>query len=272
MAASVLLNPIRVFSDFWQKRYLIGQLVMREVLLKYKGSYMGVGWSFLHPLLLLATYALVFGKTFGGHWVQSSSSGTPYTLFVFCGLVVFNLFSEVTSIAPRYIIGYSSYVKKIIFPSEILPVVLFLSACIHACINLIILSLSVLLFGDFFWTALLTPLILIPFLLFVLGLSWFLAALGVFVRDLIHLIPTLVQITLFVSPIFYPVNIVPGYFHWFYEINPISSTMENIRLVMLLGKHPEWGTLAVSYVIGFSSLLMGYLFFSNSKEEFADVI
>lgn len=272
MVASVLLNPIRVFSGFWQKRYLIGQLVMREVLLKYRGSYMGVGWSFLHPLLLLATYTLVFGKTFGGQWVQSDSSNIPYTLFVFCGLVVFNLFSEVTSIAPRYIIGYSSYVKKIIFPSEILPIVLFLSACIHSCINLVILSLSILFFGGFYWTALLTPLILIPFLLFVLGISWFLAALGVFVRDLIHLIPTLVQITLFVSPIFYPVNIVPGYLHWLYEINPISSTMENMRLVMLLGKYPAWGSLAISYLIGFSLLLMGYLFFSNSKEEFADVI
>jgi lipopolysaccharide transport system permease protein len=270
--STTTLNPLRISANICRNRYLIGQLVMREVLLKYKGSYMGVGWSFLHPLLLLATYTLVFGKAFGGHWAQSNSSETPYALFVFCGLVVFNLFSEVTSIAPRYIFGYSSYIKKIIFPSEILPVVLFLSACIHSCISLIILSFAVLLFGSIFWTALLTPLILIPFLLFILGLSWLLAALGVFVRDLMHLTPTLIQITLFVSPIFYPVNIVPDYLHWIYQINPISNTMENLRLVMLFGKYPEWGTLAVSYVIGLSSLFMGYVFFSKSKEEFADVI
>jgi lipopolysaccharide transport system permease protein len=272
MAASALLNPIRFASGFWQKRYLISQLVKREVLLKYRGSFMGIGWSFLHPMLLLATYTLVFGKTFGGHWAQSSSNETPYVLFVFCGLVVFGLFSEVASIAPRYIFGYSSYVKKIIFPSEILPLVLFLSACIHACISLLILSLSVLLFGHLYWSALLIPIVLFPFLLFILGISWFLSAIGVFVRDMVHLVPTLVQITLFISPVFYPVNIMPDYLHWIFLINPISNTIENIRLVLLLGSHPEWTWLAASYVIGFFTLLIGYRFFSNSKEEFADVI
>jgi lipopolysaccharide transport system permease protein len=272
MAASILLNPMRIFSKFWQTRYLIGRLVMREVLLKYRGSYMGVGWSFLHPLLLLATYSLVFGKTYGKHWVQSNPDGASYPLFVFCGLIIFNLFSEVASIAPRYIGGYISYVKKIIFPTEILPVVLFLSACVHACINFLILSLAVLFSGNFFWTSLLTPLILIPFLLFLLGLGWFLAAFGVFVKDLSHLIPTLIQVTLFITPVFYPVNLVPAHFHWFYEINPISSTMENVRLVMLLGEYPAWNNLATSYVIGILTLFIGYRFFSNSKEEFADVL
>jgi lipopolysaccharide transport system permease protein len=266
------LNPVSIVVCLFQNRYLIGQLTRRDVLLKYRGSYLGIGWSFLYPLLLLAAFTFVFGKIFGSRWPQHADHAVPFALIMYCGLIVFNIFSEVAGAAPRLIHGYPSYVKKIIFPLEILPVVLVATACIHAAINLAILFLAIALFGKVHLTLFLAPIVLLPMLLFAFGVAWFLAAVGVFVRDLVHVMPVFVQILMFLSPIFYPVTAVPEYLQWFYRINPFSAVIEDLRRVALWGEAPHWGSWSATLAFSLLAAAIAYAFFLHAKEEFADVI
>jgi lipopolysaccharide transport system permease protein len=269
---SKFFNPVRIIVGLFQHRYLIGQLTRRDVLLKYRGSYLGIGWSFLYPLLLLVAFTLVFGKIFGSRWPQQAGHTAPFALIMYCGLIVFNIFSEVAVAAPRLILGYQSYAKKIIFPLEILPVVLVATACIHAAINLMILLLAVSLFSEIHATVLLTPIILLPMLFFALGIAWILAALGVFVRDMVHVMPVFVQLFMFLSPVFYAVSAVPEYLKWFYRINPIATVIEDLRRVALWGELPHWGSWGAAFTISLISAVAAFAFFSRTKEGFADVL
>ncbi|MDB5728861.1 MAG: ABC-type polysaccharide/polyol phosphate export system, permease component, partial [Noviherbaspirillum sp.] len=234
------LNPLRAVAGLYRHRYLIAQLTRRDVLLKYRGSYLGIGWSFLYPLFLLLAFTFVFGTVFRARWPQPEGQATPLVLIMYCGLIVFNIFSEVAGAAPRLIHGYQNYVKKIIFPVEVLPVVLVSTACIHAVINLVILIIAVALAGELHATILLTPIVLLPMILFAFGIGWLLAAAGVFVRDLVHVMPIFVQVFMFLSPVFYAVSVVPEYLQWAYRINPLSMVIENLRRVALWGEMPQW--------------------------------
>lgn len=247
-------------------------LVRRDVLLKYRGSYLGIGWSFLYPLLLLAAFTLVFGHVFGSRWPQPEHGEVPLSLAIYSGLVVFTPFSEILSSAPRLIHGYQNYVKKIIFPTEILPVTLVLSASIHAAINLSLLILALAFFVKLYPTLLLLPLVLLPAFLAALGVAWLLAAAGVFVRDLVHVMPVCVQILMFLSPVFYPASVVPDYLRWLYLVNPIGIVIEDLRRVALWGAFPCWENWGMSLTVGAATAILGYALFRRGKEEFADVL
>ncbi len=266
------LNPLRAGAHFYRHRYLIGQLTRREVLLKYRGSYLGISWSFLYPLLLLATFTFVFGHIFGARWHTRAHATVPLVLVMYCGLAVFNLFSETASAAPRLILSYQSYVKKVIFPTEILPLVLVMSSTVHAAINFLILLIFIALFAKLHVTILLIPAILLPLWLFVLGVAWLLAATGVFVRDLAHVMPVFVQILMFLSPVFYPQSAVPSSLQWFYHINPLGIVIEELRQVALWGVQPDWIKWLAVLAVGSATALGGYAFFRRSQEEFADVL
>lgn len=251
-------------------RYLLGQLVRRDVLLKYRGSFLGIGWSFLYPLLLLFAFGLVFERIVGVRW--GSYSGVSSFLVIYAGLVVFTPFSETASSAPRLILGYQNYVKKIIFPTEILPVMLASSAGLHALINALLLLLAAILFAGFHASQALLPLVLLPAFLFILGVAWFLAAAGVFVRDLVHVMPVLMQMLMFLSPVFYPTESVPASLRWLHHLNPLSLAIENVRRAVLLGQSPDWPAWLAGMLIGTLAALLGYAFFMRGKEEFADVL
>jgi lipopolysaccharide transport system permease protein len=266
------LNPLRAVAGFYRHRYLIAQLTRRDVLLKYRGSYLGIGWSFLYPLFLLLAFTYVFGAVFRARWPQPEGQAAPLMLIMYCGLIVFNVFSEVAGAAPRLIHGYQNYVKKIVFPVEILPAVLVATACAHAVINMLILALGIAVFGEFHLTLLLSPLVVLPILLFAFGLAWILAAAGVFVRDLTHVMPVLTQIFMFLSPVFYPVVSVPAPLRWLYEINPLSTAIENLRRVALWGQMPYWESWSLSLVLSAVIAVTGYLFFQHVKAEFADAL
>lgn len=261
-----------MLSNLWRHRYLIGQLVRRDVLLKYRGSFLGIGWSFFYPLLLLATFTLVFGEVFGARWPQPERTDIPLALTIYCGLVIFTPFSEIASTAPRLILGYQNYVKKIIFPTEILPVVLVLSASIHALINLVLLIAALAICARVPPTALLLPFVLLPAFLFALGTAWLLAAAGVFVRDLVHVMPVFMQMLLFVSPVFYRANVAPESLRWIYEYNPLGRFIEEMRQVTLQGECLPWASWSVSLGVSVLVAFLGYAFFLRSKEEFADVL
>lgn len=258
-------------SGLLSHRYLIGQLVRREVLLKYRGSILGIGWSFLYPLLLLAAFTLVFGGVLGTKW-GTLGSGIELALFIYCGLLVFTPFAEVASTTPRLLQNYQAYVKKIVFPTEVLPLVSVLAATMHGLANLLVLILAAALFGYSPPMLLLTPLILLPAWLFTLGTAWFLAAAGAYVRDLIHVMPVFVQLLMFLSPVFYPLEAAPAWLQQIHLANPLAAAMEDTRRVVLHGLQPQWGTWLVMLLIGSLAAILGHAFFVRGKEEFADVI
>lgn len=272
--STITLNPLRISANIWQHRYLIGQLVKRDVLLKYKGSYLGIGWSFLYPLLLLVTFTLVFGGVFGGRWNSGSGGmhGLELALFIYCGLTVFTPFSEVISTAPRLLLSNQNFVKKIIFPTEILPLVSLLSASVHGTAHLLLLLLAASLAGHAHASLLLVPAVFLPVGLFTLGLAWLIAAAGVYVRDLTHGMPVLVQLLMFLSPVFYPLAASPGFLRSLHAFNPLALAMEDMRRTVLMGLPPDWGTWGGMLALGLPFAVMGYAFFVRCKEEFADVL
>ena len=256
---------------FTHHGYLLAQLVRRDVLLKYRGSILGIGWSFLYPLLLLAAFTLVFGGVLGAKW-GTKGTGIELALFIYCGLLVFTPFAEVASATPRLLQNYQAYVKKIIFPTELLPLVNVLAATLHGLVNLLVLVLVAALAGHSHPMLLLVPLILLPAWLFTLGIAWFLAAAGAYVRDLIHVMPVATQLLMFLSPVFYPLEAAPVFLQKIHQINPLAIAMEDTRRAVLDGLPPQWQPWFVMLGVGALAAYTGFKFFMNSKEEFADVI
>lgn len=260
--------------DLFKHRYLIWQLVRRDVLLKYKGSFLGIGWSFLYPLLLLIAFTIVFSGVFGGRWKGGSAGmqGLEYAIFIYCGLVVFTSFSEVITSAPRLLLANQNFIKKIIFPTEILPLVSLLSASAHGMANLVLLILAAFVSGHIHASVLLVPIALLPVWLFTLGLAWFLTAAGIYVRDLAHGMPVLMQMLMFMLPVFYPLNATPAFLRTLNAFNPLALAIEDMRRTALSGQPPIWSSWLVMLFIGLFFVVLGYAFFTYCKEEFADVI
>lgn len=270
MAANMQLNPLRIFIDIWRNRYLLGQLIKRDVLLRYRGAMFGVLWVFLSPLLMLSIFAFVFGHIFQSRWPQQHEE-VPFWLLLYVGLIVFNFFAEAVSRSPSAVRGYPSYVKKIIFPVEILPLVPLGAGLVHGTFNFLILLAALALTGNLHGTILLFPLLLIPVLLLSLGVSWFLAAWGVFIKDMTQIVPLFVQMLMFMSPVFYPVSVVPEALRPIYLHNPLGAVIEAGRAAML-GEPIKWGGWTAALVVGLISAILGHAFFGHSRDEFADVM
>ena len=251
-------------------RYLLGQLIKRDVLLRYRGAMFGVAWVFLNPLIMLAIFAYVFGQIFQARWPQQES-GAPFWLVLYSGLIAFNIFAEAVSRAPASVRGTPSYVKKIIFPVEILPLVPLGAAIVHGAFNFLILLAALAWTGHLTRSAALYPLMLLPLLLLALGLSWFFAAWGVFIKDMNQIVPPFVQMLMFLSPVLYPASAVPAVLQPFYQFNPLSSVIEACRNAAF-GHTPDWPTWGITVLLSLSVAGLGYTFFSHSREEFADVL
>ncbi len=202
----MIRSMIKQIQYIFAQKSLISQFIIREISNRYKGSYLGIVWSFITPLIMLTIYTFVFSVIFQARWGTSGETNkVEFALLLFTGLVVFNVFSEVISRAPSLIIANSNYVKKVIFPLEILPIVTLGSALFQALISYVILILVMLILtGTFYWTAILFPIIILPLLLMILGLAWFLASLGVYIRDIGQVISIAIPALMFMSPIFLP--------------------------------------------------------------------
>jgi lipopolysaccharide transport system permease protein len=268
--SALVLNPFRIFSGIWIHRYLLGQLIKRDVLLRYRGAMFGVLWIFLSPLLMLAIFAFVFGQVFQARWPQEDS-GLPFWLLLYSGLIAFNIFAEAVSRAPSAVRGYPSFVKKIIFPVHILPVVPLGAALVHGAFNFLILLAVLAWMGRLHAQIALFPLLLLPVLLLALGLSWFVAAWGVFIKDMTQIMPMFVQMLMFLSPVLYPVSAVPVALRPIYEWNPVGAVIEGSRAAVT-GQPIEWGSWAMALAFGLAGSIAGYAFFQHSREEFADAL
>jgi lipopolysaccharide transport system permease protein len=267
-------NPVRIAVHLWKYRDLIRQLTWREVVGRYKGSFIGLGWSFIQPLIMLGVYTFVFSVIFKARWgVESNESKATFALALFIGLITFSIFSEVANSAPSLVLGNVNYVKKVIFPLEVLPVVRLLSALINAVFSLGVLFAGILIFNHFIhWTALLLPLIWLPMIMFTLGCGYFLASLGVFVRDMGAVMAVVTTILFFLTPIFYPVSALPEQFRIFCRMNPIAIFVEDARRVVLWGLSPDWSWFLFGMALSVAVLIFGFVWFMKSKKAFADVI
>lgn len=251
-----------------QHHYLLGELIKRDVLLRYRGAMFGIAWIFLTPLLMLAIFALVFGEIFQARWPQQTDK-TPFWLVLYSGLIAFNIFAEAVSRAPAAVRNHPNYVKKIIFPVEILPLAPLGTALVHGFFNYLILLGALAWAGHLTAGALIYPFALLPLVLIATGLGWFLAAWGVFIKDMSQIVPPFVQMLMFLSPVLYPHNAVPASLQPLYQYNPIGITIETCRNTAL-GYPADWSSWLGALTAGIGVTALGYAFFRHSREEFAD--
>lgn len=270
MSMMTTLNPLHIFADIYRHRYLLGQLIKRDVLLRYRGAMFGVMWIVLSPLIMLAIFAFIFGHIFQTRWPQQDA-GIPFWLLLYSGLIAFNMFAETISRAPASVRGYPNFVKKIIFPVNILPVVPLGASLVHGGFNFLILVAALVWTGNLHAGVILYPLLIAPLLLLALGLSWFLAAWGVFIKDMTQIVPVFVQMLLFLSPIFYPLSAVPEVLRPIYLYNPIGAVIETSRAAVI-GEPIEWRVWGVALILCLVVAILSYDFFQRSRDEFADVL
>ncbi len=274
---SATIFPLAVlFRSFYKNRMLIFQLTKREIISRYRGSFLGILWTIINPILILAIYTFVFGFVFKVRLDQSSSSENDqfsFALLLFSGLIVYNIFSDCLSRSPGLVLANINYVKKIIFPLDILPWVNLGATLFHAAISLLVFLIALLLIKhSIYWTVIWIPVILTPFLLLTLGISWFLAATGVFVRDIGQFIGLALTMLLFLSPVFYPASALPESIRDYLFLNPLSFIIEQLRAVALYGQLPDWQGLAIYTLIGLIFAQIGFVWFEKTRKGFADVL
>jgi len=268
------LNPVKMARNLWHHRELLRQFTRREIEGRYKGSFLGLFWSFINPLVLLLIYTFIFGIVFKARWPNAKTGSlSEFAVTLFCGLTAFTIFSECIGRAPSLIIGVPSYVKKVVFPLEILPVSLLGSAIFHGLISLgILLVANLLIIGSFQWTIILLPLVALPLIFLSLGFGWFLASLGIFIRDVGYTVALIVQVLFLMTPIFYPIENIPGSLQPIIRLNPLSSITENFRRVILWGQMPSWIGLSLWLLVTGTIMILGYAWFMKTKKAFADVL
>ncbi len=264
-------GAVRAWMD---ARTLVVSLVRRDIQARYRGSLLGGLWAFLQPLALLGIYTFVFGRIFHSRWPGVEQRGLgDFALTLFCGLVPFALLSECGTRAPSLVTSVPAYVKRTVFPLELLAVSLVGGAIFHALVSLgVLVATSLLLTHTVAWTLVLVPIVALPLVMFSLGLTWFLASLGVFVRDLGMVIGLLLQVLLFLSPIFYPLEVVPEPFRRWMPLNPMTWTVESFRRVVLWAELPDWTGLGVWIGVTGAWMFLGYAWFMKTKHAFADVL
>jgi len=269
---SIALSEL--FQSFWRERQLIFQMSRREVVGRYRGSIMGLAWSFFNPILMLIIYTFVFSTVFKARWgVGGGESKFDFAIILFVGLIVHGLFSECVNRAPQLIVGNINYVKKVIFPLEILPWVAMGSALFHTAISLaVLLIVHLVLSASLPWTAVIFPMVLLPLVFATMGFAWFLAATGVYVRDISQTTGIFTTVLLFVSPVFYPISALPEKFQLVLMMNPLTFIIEQSRQVLIWGELPDWSGLALYSFVSIMIAWAGFFWFQKTRRDFADVL
>ncbi len=262
-----------LFKSAIQNRGLLRHLIVRDVAGRYRGSVLGIVWSLINPLVMLIVYTVVFGYVFPSRWQASTNNLQSFALILFAGLIVFNLFSECLSRAPSLILNNVNYVKKVVFPLEILPLVSLGTGLFHFSVGLfVVIAANLLVNHTLEWTLVLLPLLLAPFCLCIVGFSWLLAALGVFLRDIGQVIGLVMSVFMFLSPLFYPLTAIPEpYRIWLYA-NPVTYVIEQGRALILWGEIPNCSSFVLYTVCSAAIAYLGFYFFQRARGGFADVL
>lgn len=262
-------------SPLFRHNNLVVQLAWRDVVGRYRGSALGLIWTLIQPLLMLAVYTFVFGVIFEVRWSDRmpQDGEIAFAVVLFSGLIVHGLFVECFNRAPTLILQNVNFVKKVIFPLEILPYTVLLSALFHAGMSLAVLLVAFFALGyGLSWTALLLPVVVAPLLLFTLGVSWLLASLGVYLRDIGQVTAVISTVLLFISPIFFPVERMPEPVRGLIYFNPLSVIVDAVRAVLLFGEMPDWQALGLYTLVALVVVQAGFWWFQRTRRGFADVL
>ena len=261
-------------QSLWRNRQLILQMTRREVVGRYKGSVMGLLWSFLNPVFMLTVYTFVFSIVFKARWgVDGNESKTQFALILFVGMIVHSLFAEALNRAPSLILSNVNYVKKVIFPLEILPVITMGAGLFHSLVSLAVLLIAFFIFNNFLhWTVIFIPLVLLPLVILTLGCAWILSSLGVFLRDVSQTIGIVTTVMMFLSPVFFPVNSLPEAYRPLIMANPLTFIIEQSREVLIWGHPPNWTGLGIYTLTASAIAWLGYAWFQKTRKGFADVL
>jgi lipopolysaccharide transport system permease protein len=272
--ASSSLSPLSLAKTIFFNRQLIIQLVRRDVLGRYRGSMLGILWSFFSPILMLVIYTFVFAVVFKARWGGSTSdSKAEFALILFAGMNVFAIFADSINQAPSLIINNSNYVKKVVFPLELLPIINIGTSLFHVFIGFMVLIFGLIIINGYInWTIIYLPLILLPLIILTIGLSWFLASFGVFLPDIRQAIGIFTTVLMFLSPVFYPVSALPVRFQNMVFLNPLTFIIEQTRGVVIFGAPPDWRGLLIYGLIASAIAWLGFAWFQKTRKGFADVL
>ncbi|UYC11550.1 ABC transporter permease [Xanthomonas sp. CFBP 8445] len=266
-------SPGHLIRSLIVNRRLVVALAKREIAARYRGSLLGLAWALVQPIFMLAVYTFVFSEVFKARWPGGSGSRTEFALVLFSGLLVFNLFSEVFNRAPALIVSNANYVKKVVFPLEVLPWVSVLTAMFSLVVNLLVwMAFYLISTGLPPVTALLAPVVMLPMILFMTGIAWLLSALGVFLRDTAQITAIITTAVMFLTPIFYPIDAIPASFRPVLYINPLAPIVSQIRDVLMWGKGLDPVVYSLCLVVSIATFFFGYAFFQRTRKGFADVL
>lgn len=276
LATRTATLPLRVLRLIWGNRFLIAQLIRTELSSRYRASIFGVFWTLINPFVMMLIYTLVFGGVFQAKppmSLRATTGPADFGVFLFTGLIVFSFFSEVVSRSPQLILSNVNYVKKVVFPLEVLSVVAVGAALIQAAMNMVVLlAFTVALYGAPPATALLLPLVWLALIPMVLGGSWFLTSIGVYLRDTSQVIGFIITFMMFLGPLFYPVSAMPEKFRWLIMLNPLSYPIEASRDVLLYGVPLDPAGFLTFGAISGVVMLLGWVWFHRTRKGFADVL
>jgi lipopolysaccharide transport system permease protein len=262
-----------VLSVFSEHRSLAYELTQREILGRYRGASFGLLWSLISPFLMLLVYTLAFGFIMKGRWPGSSGSTTDFALLLFAGLTVHGFFAECFTRAPQLIISNTSYVKRVVFPLDILGWSMTFSALFHLLMNMVVLLLLHLCVkGSVPLTAALLPVVVVPLVILTVGISWIVAALGVYLRDIGQIAGVIAAAMLFLSSAIVPVQSVPQGYRVLFELNPLTFIIDQVREVVIWGRLPNWGGLGIYTIIACVVAVLGHRVFNKLRVGFADVL
>lgn len=266
-------TPLQMFKSLWCNRELIKMSAKREVYQRYRGSFLGLLWSMINPMFMLAVFTFVFGFIFKSRWDGINVSRVEFALLLFIGLLFFNLLAESINRAPNLILSNVNYVKKVVFPLEILPVINLLSGMFHTLIGLGVWLIGYVFFiGIPHLTVFLLPLVFLPFCLFIIGLGWIFASIGVFIRDISQFTGTLMTALMFLSPIFYPITAFPEGYRFILYFNPLTIMVNETRNLIFWGENPDFLVIGLYWALTFFIAWLGFLCFQKTRRGFSDVL
>ena len=261
-----------MLTTLWGHRSLVWELTKREFTGRYRGSFGGVLWAFAQPLFLLSVYTIAFGVILKSRW-DFAGSTADYALILFAGLIIYNMFAEVLIKSTTLVASNPNFVKKVVFPLELLPIIGAASAVIHAVIALVVWLFGyILLFGLPKAVAFSFPLVFIAFIPVLLGLGWLLSSVGVLVRDLGQFTGMINQMLLFLTPVFYSIDAAPVQIQVLLRLNPLSFIVEQLRAVLFFGNGPDLLGLAFYFGLGSIFAYCALLLFRRLRPSFADMV
>ncbi|HEX7341267.1 MAG TPA: ABC transporter permease [Rhodanobacteraceae bacterium] len=268
-----LIDPLSPYRALARNYALVVQMAKRDVKSRYRGSFMGLFWSFFNPLLMLTVYAFVFGVLFHARWNRHETNHLAFVLIMFAGINVSNMFSECATRATTQIIENANYVKRVVFPLESLSWSAVGAALFHLLVATIaLLVIELVAFHHIPWTVVLFPIVIAVFMPFVAGTVWLLASLGVFLRDIKQAIVIATSALMFLAPIFYPLSMIPGKYRIFWYLDPLTVIAMASQKVLFFGELPRWDHLGLYLIVSMLFAWGAFAWFQRTRKGFADVV